>query len=123
MKVSSYIKSELSQSPIYTNVVADKITKNGHVFIVSEGSPQDDQGDYISRLAIASFFDFFENDVLENIYLGIQTSFQFTNDQLYRHAVFINSLNEVYASLSLVLVRPEGIYVGHIGNTRVYYKS
>jgi PPM family protein phosphatase len=124
MKVSYCSKTDLGlKHPINSDALGDKKTKNGHVFVVADGSPVDANGSFASRLAVQSILDFFEKEIFENIFIGINHAFQFANEQVYRASILEEGLKGIFASLALVLVREEGVYYAHIGNARVYLKS
>lgn len=124
MKVSYCSKTDLGlKHPINSDALGDKKTKNGHVFVVADGSPVDANGSFASRLAVQSILDFFEKEVFDNIFIGINHAFQFANEQVYRASILEEGLKGIFVSVSVVLVREEGVYYAHIGNSRVYLKS
>jgi protein phosphatase len=124
MKVSYCSKTDLGlKHPINSDALGDKKTKNGHVFVVADGSPVDANGSFASRLAVQSILDFFEKEIFDNVYIGLNHAFQFANEQVYRASILEEGLKGVFASVALVLVREEGLYYAHIGNARVYLKS
>ncbi len=124
MKVSYCSKTDLGlKHPINSDALGDKKTKNGHVFVVADGNPVDANGSFASRLAVQSILDFFEKEIFDNVFIGINHAFQFANEQVYRASILEEGLKGVFASLALVLVREEGVYYAHIGNARVYLKS
>lgn len=120
MKVSYCSKTDLgTKNPINSDALGDKITRNGHVFVVADGNPVDANGSFASKLAVQSILDFFEKEQFDNIYIGINHSFQFANEQVYRASISNENLKGAFVSLALVVVRPEGAYFGHIGNAKV----
>jgi len=124
MKVSYCSKTDLGlKHPINSDALGDKKTKNGHVFVVADGSPVDANGSFAARLAVQSILDFFEKEVFDNVFIGINHAFQFANEQVYRASILEEGLKGVLANVAVVLVREEGIYYAHIGNARVYLKS
>ena len=124
MKVSYCSKTDLGlKHPINSDALGDKKTKNGHVFVVADGNPVDANGSFASRLAVQSILDFFEKEIFDNVYIGINHAFQFANEQVYRASILEEGLKGVFASVAVVLVREEGVYYAHIGNARVYLKS
>jgi protein phosphatase len=124
MKVSYCSKTDLGlKHPINSDALGDKKTKNGHVFVVADGNPVDANGSFASRLAVQSILDFFEKEIFDNVFIGINHAFQFANEQVYRASILEEGLKGVFASVALVLVREEGVYYAHIGNARVYLKS
>lgn len=124
MKVSYCSKTDLgTKYPVNTDALGDKNTKNGHVFVVADGYPSDNNGSFVSKLAVQSVLDFFEKEQFDNIYIGINHAFQFVNEQIYRSTISNENLKGSYVSLALVLVRPEGAYYGHVGNAKVAIQS
>lgn len=124
MKVSYCSKTDLGlKHPINSDALGDKKTKNGHVFVIADGSPVDANGSFASRLAVQSILDFFEKEIFDNVFIGINHAFQFANEQVYRASILEEGLKGVFASVAVVLVREEGVYYAHIGNARVYLKT
>lgn len=124
MKVSYCSKTDLgTKYPVNTDALGDKSTRNGHVFVVADGQPFDQNGSFVSKLAVQSVLDFFDKEQFDNIYIGINHTFQFVNEQVYRATISNENLKGAYVSLALVLVRPEGAYYGHVGNARVAIQS
>lgn len=124
MKVSYCSKTDLGlKHPINSDALGDKKTKNGHVFVVADGNPVDANGSFASRLAVQSILDFFEKEIFDNVFIGINHAFQFANEQVYRASILEEGLKGVFASVAVLLVREEGVYYAHIGNARVYLKS
>ena len=124
MKVSYCSKTDVGlKHPINSDALGDKKTKNGHVFVVADGSPVDANGSFASRLAVQSILDYFEKEVFDNIFIGINHAFQFANEQVYRASILEEGLKGIFASVAVVLVREEGVYYAHIGNSRIYLKS
>jgi serine/threonine protein phosphatase PrpC/LysM repeat protein len=124
MKVSYCSKTDLgTKNPVNTDALGDKNTRNGHVFVVADGSPIDENGSFVSKLAVQSVLDFFDKEQFDNIYIGINHAFQFANEQVYRASVANENLKNTYVSLAIVLVRPEGAYYGHVGNAKVCLQS
>lgn len=124
MKVSYCSKTDLgTKFPVNTDSLGDKMTRNGHVFVVADGHPFDQNGSFASKLAVQSVLDFFDKEQFDNIYIGINHAFQFVNEQVYRATISDENLKGAYVSLALVLVRPEGAYYAHVGNTKVAIQS
>ena len=124
MKVSYCSKTDLGlKHPINSDALGDKKTKNGHVFVVADGNPVDANGSFASRLAVQSILDFFEKEIFDNVFIGINHAFQFANEQVYRASILEEGLKGIFSHVALVLVREEGVYYAHIGNARVYLKS
>ncbi len=124
MKVSYCSKTDLgTKHPVNSDALGDKHTKNGHVFVVADGNPVDQHGAYVSKLAVQSIFDFFDNERFDNIYIGINHAFQYANEQVYRETLTNNDLNGVHVSLALVVINSEGAYWGYIGNSKIALQS
>ena len=120
MKVSYCSKTDIGvKYPVNSDALGDKKTRNGHVFIVADGAPNDANGSFFSKLAVQSVLEFFEKESFDNIYIGINHAFQFANEQLYRSSISNEQLRGAYVHLALVVVREEGAYFGHVGNAKV----
>jgi serine/threonine protein phosphatase PrpC/LysM repeat protein len=124
MKISYCSKSDIGiKFPVNSTALADKITRNGHVFVVAEGKPVTNEGANASKLAVQSVIEYFEQDSYENIYLSLFKAFEFANEQVYRFAINSQQLRKVGVHCSIVVVREEGAYYGHVGNAKVCLKS
>jgi serine/threonine protein phosphatase PrpC len=83
MKVTYCSKTDIGvKFPVNSDALGDKKTRNGHVFIVADGAPNDANGSFFSKLAVQSVLEFFEKEIFDNIYIGINHAFQFANEQL-----------------------------------------
>ena len=124
MKVSYCSKTDIGvKYPVNSDSLGDKKTRNGHVFVVADGVPNDANGSFFSKLAVQSILEFFEKESFDNIYIGINHAFQFANEQLYRSSISNEQLRGAYVHLALVVVREEGAYYGHIGNAKICLKT
>jgi len=120
MKVTYCSKTDIGvKFPVNSDALGDKKTRNGHVFIVADGAPNDANGSFFSKLAVQSVLEFFEKEIFDNIYIGINHAFQFANELLYRASISNEQLRGSYVNLALVVVREEGAYFAHIGNAKV----
>jgi LysM repeat protein/serine/threonine protein phosphatase PrpC len=123
MKVAFSSKTEVGSHSINSDAIGDLVTKNGHVFVVSEAFPNSDEGAFVSRLTVQSILEYFQSETFDNVYIGLNHSFQYANDQVYRAIKKDEKLTGIFSNAAVVLVRPEGAYYGTIGKSKVYLKS
>lgn len=124
MKISYCSKSDIGiKFPVNSTALADKITRNGHVFVVADGKPVSTEGAHSAKLAVQSVLEYFDQDLYDNVYLSLYKAFEFANEQVYRHAINTQQLRKVGVHCSIVIVREEGAYHGHVGNAKVCIKS
>ena len=99
-----------------------RMTANGYVFVVCDGMGGHVGGATASKIAIDSILDFFENPV-QNIYVGINDAFKFANSQIYNTAIEDSSLKGMGTTGTILVVKDEACFIGHVGDSRIYLKS
>ena len=101
----------------------DKMTVNGHVVVVCDGMGGHVGGATASKIAVNSIIEFFEKEPADNIYVGISKAFQFANEQVYGNAITQPELKGMGTTGTVLVIRDEGCYIGHVGDSRIYIKS
>ncbi|MDC1194293.1 Stp1/IreP family PP2C-type Ser/Thr phosphatase [Crocinitomicaceae bacterium] len=101
----------------------DKMTVNGHVIVVCDGMGGHVGGATASKIAVNSIIEFFDKEPSDNIYVGISKAFQFANEQVYGNAIAQPELKGMGTTGTVLVIRDEGCYIGHVGDSRIYIKS
>lgn len=101
----------------------DRMTVNGYVFVVCDGMGGHVGGATASQLAVNSILEFFDKEPLENIILGIDKAIKFANEQIFATALAQPELKGMGTTATVTVMREEGAYIGHVGDSRIYLKS
>lgn len=103
--------------------LADKTTKNGKIFILAEGSTNDVRGQFAAKLTVHSILEFVDKKIFSNVYLGLNDALQYANSHLYRKVIQDENLKGVHVSVSVLLIKDEGVFSASIGSTFGYVKT
>ena len=108
--------------PVNEDNCGDRMTANGYVFVVCDGMGGHVGGAKASALAVECILNFFENPV-QNIYVGINDAFQFANAQIFNTAQNDPSLNGMGTTGTILIIKEDACFIGHVGDSRIYLKS
>ena len=98
-------------------------TVNGSLFVVCDGMGGHVGGAMASSIAVKSILDFFKLEFHENPFIALDNAFQFANTQIFAKTMEDPSLKGMGTTGVILLIRDENIYVGHVGDSRIYIKS
>jgi len=98
-------------------------TINGSVFVVCDGMGGHVGGAMASSIAVKSIMDYFKLELHENPFVALDVAFQFANTQIFAKTLEDPSLKGMGTTGVILLVRDEDIYIGHVGDSRIYIKS
>jgi len=98
-------------------------TVNGSLFVVCDGMGGHVGGAMASSIAVKSILDFFKLGFHENPFIALDNAFQFANTQIFAKTMEDPSLKGMGTTGVILLIRDENIYVGHVGDSRIYIKS
>jgi serine/threonine protein phosphatase PrpC len=98
-------------------------TINGSVFVVCDGMGGHVGGAMASSIAVKSIMDYFKLELHENPFIALDNAFQFANTQIFAKTLEDPSLKGMGTTGVILLVRDEDIYIGHVGDSRIYIKS
>lgn len=101
----------------------ERMTVNGYVFVVCDGMGGHVGGATASQLAVQNILEFFDKGPIENIILGIDKSIKFANEQIYATALSQAELKGMGTTATVLVMRQEGAFIGHVGDSRIYLKS
>jgi len=98
-------------------------TINGSVFVVCDGMGGHVGGAMASSIAVKSIKDYFKLEFHENPFVALDDAFQFANTQIFAKTLEDPSLKGMGTTGVILLVRDEDIFIGHVGDSRIYIKS
>ena len=98
-------------------------TINGSVFVVCDGMGGHVGGAMASSIAVKSILDYFKLELHENPFVALDDAFQFANTQIFAKTLEDPSLKGMGTTGVILLVRDEDVYIGHVGDSRIYIKS
>jgi len=122
MKVAYSYKTD-HKSVENSAALADKTTKNGKIFILTEGSTNDAKSQFVAKLAVHSILEFVDKKIFSNVYLGLNEAIQYANSQVYRKIILDENLKGVNVSVGILLIKDEGVYTASIGKIFGYLKT
>ncbi len=105
-----------------------ELQTNDFVFAVSDGMGGANAGDFASRVTVDKITRLLPKS-FRNAASGIQIGFRDILEQLFHEIhMELSQMGQSYeelrgmgATLSLCWVRPEWVYFGHVGDSRIYY--
>jgi serine/threonine protein phosphatase PrpC len=98
-------------------------TPNGHVFVVCDGMGGHVGGAKASQIAVSSILEFFIKQEYDNLFTAIDRSLQFANEQIYAVSKAEPELKGMGTTATILIVKNDACYVGHVGDSRIYLKS
>jgi len=101
----------------------DRMTVNGYVFVVCDGMGGHVGGATASQMAVQSILEYFDKEPLDNIIIGIDKAIKFANEQIFATALAQPELKGMGTTATVTVMREEGAYIGHVGDSRIYLKS
>ena len=124
MNFNHYLGSDVGQKrKANEDFHGDRMTVNGYVFVVCDGMGGHVGGATASQLAVQSILEFFDKEPLDNIILGIDKAIKFANEQIFATALAQPELKGMGTTATVTVMREEGAYIGHVGDSRIYLKS
>ena len=96
---------------------------NGTLLIVCDGMGGHVGGAAASQMAVHSIKEHFAREYHDNPYVAISEAIQFANEQIYARAQAEPELRGMGTTCTLALFRGDNIYLGHVGDSRIYLTS
>ena len=107
----------------FGEVNTSNTTKNGHVFIVCDGMGGHVGGAVASQMAVDCIIDYFNKDFHDNIYLAIEKSISFANNQILLRSQSDSSLKGMGTTCTVLVQRDNELFIGHVGDSRIYIQT
>ena len=115
---------DMNQDSFYISSPEDKI----QLFIVADGMGGYKGGEVASKLAVETSknyilnnFDAIEHD-RESILSLIKSAIEYANLVVYEKSKEVPELENMGTTIDICLVIPNKVYIGHVGDSRVYRK-
>ncbi len=123
MKINSYLLTDKGRvRSANEDAFGSRKTPNGEVFVVCDGMGGHVGGATASNLAVESILDHLEHPA-QNIYIAINESLQFANDQILGRTQEEPDLKGMGTTATILVVQDEGCIIAHVGDSRIYLKS
>ena len=102
--------------------IKDK-TPNGDIYVVCDGMGGHVGGAKASEIGAKSIVEYFSKEKYDNIIIAINSALKYANEQIFAHANEDPSLKGMGTTAVVLIVQGEDIYIGHVGDSRIYLKS
>ena len=128
LKINSHLLTDVglvrkANEDCFGEVDTSTTTKNGHVFIVCDGMGGHVGGAVASRMAADCIIDFFNKEFYDNIYLAIEKSISFANNQVFLRSQSDASLKGMGTTCTVLVHRNNELFIGHVGDSRIYIQT
>lgn len=94
-------------------------TGHGFLFVVCDGMGGHNAGEVAAQLAVQSIKEFFNNPILD-YQMACSTAIQNANQTIINNALENPDRQGMGTTAVVVLVRPEGAFWAHVGDSRLY---
>ncbi len=103
-------------------VCENKLKDN--LFLIADGMGGHNAGEIASALASKTIEDLFlklEHEVDYNDFL--RDAIQLTNEKVYKTSLMYSEYHNMGTTLSVLIISKDKIYIGHVGDSRIYYMT
>lgn len=100
-----------------------KLSSDTYVFIIADGMGGHQAGDVASNMAVDEVLAFLKENSLkleDDILDLIQNSIIYANEKIFSKSMEIEEYSEMGTTLTLGMICKNMLYVGHIGDSRIY---
>src|SRR5262249_7792666 len=92
----------------------------GHVFLVADGMGAHAVGELASKLAVDYILHTYHKHALDGVVPALRRAFQEANANIYARGQQNREFTRMGTTSTALVLRPEGAWVGHVGDSRVY---
>jgi protein phosphatase len=94
--------------------------KQGHVFLVADGMGAHAVGELASEMAVKSLPLIYQKHASEGVPAALERAFLETNHSIHERGQQNPEFKNMGTTTSALVLRPEGAWIGHVGDSRVY---
>ncbi|HXG11061.1 MAG TPA: protein phosphatase 2C domain-containing protein [Gemmataceae bacterium] len=98
----------------------EKWRLQGHLFLVADGMGGHAVGELASELAAANVPHTYHKHAVHGPVVALRRAFQEANATIYARGQQNPEFKEMGTTATALLLRPEGAWIGHVGDSRVY---
>lgn len=102
---------------------SEEINNNGDLVIVCDGMGGHVGGATASQMAVKNFIEYFSREYYSNPIIALHNAIVFANEQIYARAQVETQLKGMGTTCTLMLVRGDEVFIGHVGDSRIYLKT
>lgn len=103
--------------------LGEKLTSNGHVYTVCDGMGGHIAGQIASETAVNSILEHFDEYEYFDFPESINQAIRFANDKIFEKVHQEPTLKGMGTTATVLLLNDEKIYIGHIGDSRIYLNT
>ncbi|HQE67400.1 MAG TPA: protein phosphatase 2C domain-containing protein, partial [Bacillota bacterium] len=97
-----------------------------YLYIVADGMGGHNAGEVASSMAVQEVASYIKNSI-ETLMLGdeeikdlVRNAIMHANDKIYKTSILKSNCLGMGTTLSMVLAKDSSIYIGHVGDSRIY---
>ncbi|WOO87152.1 Stp1/IreP family PP2C-type Ser/Thr phosphatase [Mollicutes bacterium LVI A0039] len=93
-----------------------------NLFLIADGMGGHNAGEVASAMAMRTLREMFLEITEETDYNEfLRDAIQLANDKVYKASLIDNQYNNMGTTLSVLIISRDRIYIGHVGDSRIYY--
>ena len=128
LKINSHLLTDVglvrkANEDCFGEVDTSSTTKNGHIFIVCDGMGGHVGGAVASQMAVDCIIDYFNREFYDNIYLAIEKSISYANNQIFLRSQSDALLKGMGTTCTVLVHRNSELFIGHLGDSRIYIQT
>ena len=128
LKINSHLLTDVglvrkANEDCFGEVDTSSTTKNGHIFIVCDGMGGHVGGAVASQMAVDCIIDYFNREFYDNIYLAIEKSISYANNQIFLRSQTDALLKGMGTTCTVLVHRNSELFIGHLGDSRIYIQT
>lgn len=95
-----------------------------NLFLIADGMGGHNAGEVASALAAKTVRELFLDLTTEVDYNEfLRDAIQLTNDKVYKSSLMYSQYHNMGTTLSVLIISKDRIYIGHVGDSRIYYMT
>ena len=94
--------------------------EQGHLFMVADGMGAHAVGELASEMAVKDIPLIYQKHASEGVLAALEKAFQETNGNIHQRGEKNPEFRNMGTTTTALVLRPEGAWIGHVGDSRVY---